>query len=170
MSRLSLSRPEPGLRLRLTDTMRPNPHHPPTRGANLLCPTAAHGNLEDKTVQASLSRLKTLKASVSLIFLLNGEMPAVVPPQEHLGGNMFDSLRPHGLQSARLLCPWDSPVKTPGYPIGVGSHFLLQGIFSIQASNLHLLHYWWILHLLSHRGSPMDIQSMEFSRPEHWIG
>ena len=65
----------------------------------------------------------------------------MVPPQEHLGRNIFDSLRPHGLQPAPLLCPWDSPDKTTG----VGSHFFLQGIFSIQVSNLHLLHllhYW----------------------------
>ena len=82
-------------------------------------------------------------------------MPVMVPPQEHLGRNTFDSLRPHGLQRARLLCLWDSPGKTTG----VGSHFFLQGIFSIQASNLHLLHYWWILYLLSHRGSPLDTQS-----------
>ena len=34
-----------------------------------------------------------------------------------------DSLRPHGLKSSRLLCPWDSP----GNNTGVGSHFLLQG-------------------------------------------
>ena len=33
-----------------------------------------------------------------------------------------DSLRPHGLQPARLLCPWDSPGKNTG----VGCHFLLQ--------------------------------------------
>ena len=33
-----------------------------------------------------------------------------------------DSLRPHGLQPARLLCPWDSPGKNTG----VGSHSLLQ--------------------------------------------
>ena len=33
-----------------------------------------------------------------------------------------DSLRPHGLQPTRLLCPWDSPGKNPG----VGCHFLLQ--------------------------------------------
>ena len=33
------------------------------------------------------------------------------------------TLRPHGLWSARLLCPWDFPGKN----IGVGSHFLLQG-------------------------------------------
>ena len=31
----------------------------------------------------------------------------------------------HGLQPAKLLCPWDSPGKNTG----VGCHFLLQGIF-----------------------------------------
>ena len=35
---------------------------------------------------------------------------------------------------ARLLCPWDSPGKNAG----VGCHFLLQGIFTTQGSNLHL--------------------------------
>ena len=38
---------------------------------------------------------------------------------------MADSLRPHRLQPARLLCPWDSPGKNTG----VGCHALLQGIF-----------------------------------------
>ena len=33
--------------------------------------------------------------------------------------------RPHGKQPARLLCPWNSPGKNTG----VGSHFLLQGMF-----------------------------------------
>ena len=36
-----------------------------------------------------------------------------------------DSLRPHELYPARLLCPWDSPGKN----IGMGSQSLLQGIF-----------------------------------------
>ena len=36
---------------------------------------------------------------------------------------------------ARLLCPPDSPGKNTG----MGCHFLLQGIFLIQASNLGLL-------------------------------
>ena len=36
-----------------------------------------------------------------------------------------DSLWPHGLWPARLLCPWDSLGKN----IGVGRHSLLQGIF-----------------------------------------
>ena len=35
---------------------------------------------------------------------------------------MSDSVRPHGLQSTRLLRPWDSPGKNTG----VGCHFLLQ--------------------------------------------
>ena len=41
----------------------------------------------------------------------------------------------------RLLCPWDFPGKNTG----VGFYFLLQGIFLIQASNVHLLHCRWIL-------------------------
>ena len=44
---------------------------------------------------------------------------------------MSNSLRPHGLQPARLLCPWDSPGKNTG----VGCHFLPQGIFLTQGSN-----------------------------------
>ena len=35
---------------------------------------------------------------------------------------MSDSVRPHGLQPTRLLCPWDSPGKNTR----VGCHFLLQ--------------------------------------------
>ena len=38
--------------------------------------------------------------------------------------------------SPRLLCPWDSPGKSPG----VGCHFLLQGIFLTQGLSPHLLH------------------------------
>ena len=56
-----------------------------------------------------------------------------------------DSWQPHGVQPSRLLCPWDSPGKNTG----VGCHFLLQGIFSTQGSNLGLLHCRWILYHLS---------------------
>ena len=41
-----------------------------------------------------------------------------------------DSLRPCGLQPARLLCPWDSP----GQNTGVACHALLQGIFLTQGT------------------------------------
>ena len=55
------------------------------------------------------------------------------------------TLRSHGLQPARLLCPWDSSGKNAG----VGSHFLLQGLFPTQGLNPHLLrplHCRWILY------------------------
>ena len=59
-----------------------------------------------------------------------------------------NSLRPHGLDPARLLCPRDCPGKN----IGVGCHFLLQGIFQTQGSNPRLLH-WQVDSLpLSHLG------------------
>ena len=48
---------------------------------------------------------------------------------------VYDSLRPHGLQPTRLLCPQDLPGKNTG----VGCHFLLQGIFLTQGSNPGLL-------------------------------
>ena len=52
-------------------------------------------------------------------------------------------LQPHGLQPARLLCPWDSPGKNTG----VGCHFLLQENFLTQGSNPHLLFGRRILYL-----------------------
>ena len=62
------------------------------------------------------------------------------------GSVVSDSLRLHGLQPARLLCPWDFPGKNSG----VGCHFLLQGIFPTPGSNpclLYLLH-WQVDSLL----------------------
>ena len=50
---------------------------------------------------------------------------------------MSDSLWPRGLWPTRLLRPWDSPGKNTG----VGYHFLLQGIFPTQGSNLGLPHW-----------------------------
>ena len=61
-----------------------------------------------------------------------------------------DSLRAHGLWPTRLLCPWDSPGKNTA----VGCHFLLQGNFPTQGSNLGFLHCRQILYRLSHQGSP----------------
>ena len=47
----------------------------------------------------------------------------------------IDSLRPYGLQPARLLCTWEfSRLNT-----GVCCHALLQGIFPTQRWNPHLL-------------------------------
>ena len=53
--------------------------------------------------------------------------------------------QPHGLYSL-----WNSP----GQNIGVGSLFLLQGVFSTQVLKPGLLHYRQILYQLSYQGSP----------------
>ena len=67
---------------------------------------------------------------------------------------MSDSLWPYGFKPTRLLSPWDSPGKNTG----VGSHSLLQRIFTTQGSNpclLCLLH-WYVgsLRLKHLPGSP----------------
>ena len=54
-----------------------------------------------------------------------------------------NSLQRHGLQSARLLCPWDFPGKNSG----VGCHFLLQGIFPTQdVSWISCIGRWILYH------------------------
>ena len=75
---------------------------------------------------------------------------------------MSDSLRPHGLYPARLLCPWDSPGKNAG----VGCQFLLQGIFPTQESNSRLLHCSQILYRLGYEGSPIGASILkELQKP-----
>ena len=62
-----------------------------------------------------------------------------------------DSLPSHGLQPARLLCPWDSPDKFTG----VGSHSHLKGIFLTQGLKPGLLHCRQILYHMNHQGNPL---------------
>ena len=50
---------------------------------------------------------------------------------------MSNSLQPHRLYLAMLICP----LYSPGKNTGVGWHFLLQGIFPIQRLNPPLLHW-----------------------------
>ena len=64
-----------------------------------------------------------------------------------------NSFWPHGLQPARLLCPWDFP----GRDTGVCYHFLLQGIFLTQGSNRCLLHWQADSLPLNHLGSPHTV-------------
>ena len=62
-----------------------------------------------------------------------------------------ESLRSHGLELIRLLSQWDFPGKNTA----MGCHFLLQGMFPTQGSNLQLLcplHSKQILYSLSHWG------------------
>ena len=79
-----------------------------------------------------------------------------------------DSLQPHGLQSTRLLYPWNSPGKNTG----LSCHFLLQGIFPNQGSNpslLCLLHCRWSLCPLRHLGSPIFLINIIYSFQEFLI-
>ena len=68
-----------------------------------------------------------------------------------------NSLRPHGLQPLRLLCPWDSLGKSTG----VDCHALLQRIFPTQGWNLGLPHCRWILYCQSHQGSHNNYNKMQ---------
>ena len=94
------------------------------------------------------------------------------------------TLQPPGLYPARLLRPWEAPGKNPG----VGCHFLLQGIFPTQGSNLHLLPWQADSLPLSHQSKDGSVNkscpplasrwtvahqaplSMGFSRQEHCSG
>ena len=60
-----------------------------------------------------------------------------------------DSLRPHGQQPTRLLCPWDFPGKSTG----VSCCFLLPRIFPPQGSKPGLSHCRQTFYRLSHQGS-----------------
>ena len=78
-----------------------------------------------------------------LILLCRDEIILSIPLCVHacsVASAVSNSLRPTGLQTARLLCPWDSPAKNSG----VGCRALLQGTFPTQGLNPHLfcLPHW----------------------------
>ena len=54
----------------------------------------------------------------------------------------------------KFLCTW----AFPGKNTGVGCHFLVQGTFPTQESNLSLLHCRQTLYLRSHQGSPCHVK------------
>ena len=73
---------------------------------------------------------------------------------------MSDSLWPHGLQSARLLCPWNSPGKNPAVGCISFSNANCSGSSVVAKSHLTL-------------ATPQTVAcqvllSMGFSRQEYW--
>ena len=71
---------------------------------------------------------------------------------------MLNSLQPHGLQPARLLCPCDSAGKN----FGLGRHSLLQGVFPTQGSNTGLLHCRQLLYrCCQHEG---ELKTLSFNQ------
>ena len=91
--------------------------------------------------EQSWTRLKRLSSSSS-----SCKKQEVIQSSDHVSHSVVsDSLWLFGLQPARILCPWNYPVKN----MGVGSQSLLQETFSTQGWNLGLQHCRQILYLLS---------------------
>ena len=73
-------------------------------------------------------------------FPTSNSFPFPINSHAHTCSVKSNSLWPHGLQPARILCPLDFPGKNTG----AGCHFFLQGIFPTQWLNpclLCLLHW-----------------------------
>ena len=93
----------------------------------------------------------------STVVILNTEDPFEILKSKNLSCCLVAKscpalLWPCGRQPARLPCTWDFPGKNTG----VGSHFLLQGIFLTQGSNPSPLH-WQVDSLPpSHLESPKN--------------
>ena len=51
-------------------------------------------------------------------------------------------------------------MNSPGKNTVEGNHFILQGIFPTQGSNLRLLHCRQILYHLSHQLNPLDVHAL----------
>ena len=93
-------------------------------------------------VSSSLSHAPALTPSLSLDFLASSLLLFIENlawfPACMLSHSVISDpfVTPWNVAHARVLCPWNFSGKNTK----VGCHFLLQGIFSIQGSNLHLLH------------------------------
>ena len=138
--------------LKSCPTLRPYKLQP----TRLRCPRDSPGRNIGVACHAVLQGILLNQGSnLSLLCLLHqqeGSLPLEPPGKpfwvlcfcvSHSGGS--NSLQPHRLQCARLLCPWDSPDKR------MACHFLLQRIFPLPGMNPGLLHCWQILYRLSYR-------------------
>ena len=88
----------------------------PVRGEGDLCVLVWGLGLWSTEMQQEmtlLTRVRRMETAVNMQMILGCSV-------------LSDSLQPHGLQPARLLCPW----VYPGKNAGVGCHFLLQGNLS----------------------------------------
>ena len=95
------------------------------------------------------------------------------PSPMHKSGNwkwsysvMSDSLRPHGLQPTRLLCPWDFLGKSTG----VGRHCLLHTIFLDSTCMCSVIDICFSLSDLFHvrcRLAPLSLGQIEVTWPWH---
>ena len=73
------------------------------------------------------------------------------------------SVMSYSLQPVDCSTPGSSPWDSPGKNTEVGCHFLLQGIFPTQGSNLNLPHGRQMLYPLSHQGMLHIIRHLSIS-------
>ena len=99
-----------------------------------------HHRVSQTRAERSLGHLKNLKWPFVTVYLYVFACVFVCADAQSC------LLQPHGLQPVRLLYPWDFPGKNTW----VGCHFLLQGIFPTQESNLCLLHLLHCRQILYH--------------------
>ena len=134
---------------------------------------------DDKVVLQIIKAFKSVKQGWCIIFSIKGQMVSifefvsfrnsfatvqlfVIAPKQLYTVNkglnvrvcescsvLSDSLQPHGLYSSR---------NSPDQYTGVGSLFLLQGIFPTQELNPGLPHCRQILYQLGHKGSPRILE------------
>ena len=97
----------------------------------------------------------------------NGELSGItITSHVCVCSDTTGSLQPYRLYPTRLLCPWDFPGKNTG----VGCHFLLQGIFQTQGSNLCLLHCGWILSCWAVGEAPLSLPpSVTSTAGQGWL-
>ena len=88
--------------------------------------------------------------------------------------NILDSERHSVVSDSLRLNGQHSPWNAPDQNTRVGSLSLLQWIFPTQGSNPGFTHCRWILHQLSHKGSPIILEWVDFpfssgsSQPRNW--
>ena len=99
-------------------------------------------------------------------FTLEGQCIRVLPMNIQdwfpLGWTDWISLQPKGLSrvfsnTTVQNSPWNSPGQNTGAALS-----LLQGIFPIQGMNPGFPHCRWILHQLSHKGSPRILEQVAY--------
>ena len=84
-----------------------------------------------------------IKQTTTIIFNSNKtHLQFKFGPKGYVAKSCLTLFWPHGTWLARLLYPQDFPGKNTR----VGCHFLLQGIFLTQGSNLSSMHFRWILY------------------------
>ena len=90
----------------------------------------------NKPVSLSLQADSLLSATREALYFWNINIVFKMKGKKGLVAQSCLTLQSHGLEPARLICSWNSPVRN----MGMGCHFLLQRIFLNQGSNLGLLH------------------------------